>query len=123
MLNSIVIILPLWMLHGLKISKTRKIGLAALFSIAMMDIAFDVVRTIFTLLLFRHSNAAGAEVWDVLEVVVAVLSSLPTYRSFPGLIKQKKNEGLAEDICTMSDLKIICRNDEFELLESRLSST
>lgn len=119
-------ILPLWMLHGLKISKTRKIGLAALFSIAMTDVALDIVRTIFTLSINRHPNASGDTIWNVLEAVIAVvLSSLPTYKSLPGLAKQKKHssyEDLAQGKCNMTDPKQICRIDDFDILESRLSS-
>ena len=66
----------------------RKLGLAALFSIAMSDVIFDVFRTVYT----------GGEVnnyyniWDILEPTIAVIvSSLPTYKALLGGAKTARN--------------------------------
>ncbi|KAL8749125.1 MAG: hypothetical protein Q9184_006926, partial [Pyrenodesmia sp. 2 TL-2023] len=39
---------PLWMLQGLQKSKCRKVRLAAIFSLALIDVIFDITRTIYT---------------------------------------------------------------------------
>ena len=87
MLNDAVILLPLWMLPRLQMPIGRKLGLAALFLIAMSDVIFDVFRTVYT----------GGEannyytIWDILEPPIAViLSSLPTYKALLGGAKKAR---------------------------------
>ncbi len=69
-------------------SITRKVGLAAIFLIAIIDIALDITRTVYTV----NGDAVGLDViWDILEATIAVIvSSLPTYKALPGLAKRKK---------------------------------
>ena len=88
MLNDAVIFLPLWMLPQLQMPTGRKLGLAALFLIAITDVIFDIIRTVNT----------GGEVnkyytiWDILEPTIAViLSSLPTYKALLGGAKKERN--------------------------------
>ena len=88
MLNDAVIFLPLWMLPQLQMPIGRKLGLAAIFLIAMSDVIFDVFRTVYT----------GAEVkkyytiWDILEPTIAVIvSSLPTYKALLRGAKKARN--------------------------------
>ncbi|MCJ1421266.1 hypothetical protein MMC32_007628 [Xylographa parallela] len=71
--------LPLWMLKGLRISRAQKIGLAAIFLIAFIDILFDILRTIYTV----NGGAVGLDTtFDILEPSIAVIiSTLPTYRA------------------------------------------
>ena len=88
MLNRIVIILPLWMLQGLQMSTSRKVGLAVLFSIAISDVIFDITRTIYSV---KGGAFALDTVWDILEPTVAVIvSTLPSYKALLGIAKKKK---------------------------------
>ena len=81
MLNNAVIFLPLWMLPRLQMPRGRKLGLAALFSIAMSDVIFDVFRTIYSGEEVNNNHA----IWAILEPTIAViLSSLPTYKALLG---------------------------------------
>jgi len=89
MLIETVIILPLWMLRGLQMSMSRKIGLAAIFLIAITDVAFDIARTVYTV---NGGAVALDTIWDILEPTIAVIvSSLPTYKALLGMAKEKKN--------------------------------
>ncbi|MCJ1286824.1 hypothetical protein MMC26_006170 [Xylographa opegraphella] len=74
-----IMALPLWMLKGLRISRAQKIGLAAIFLIAFIDILFDILRTIYTV----NGAAVGLDTtFDILEPSIAVIiSTLPTYRA------------------------------------------
>ena len=79
--------LPLAMLRGLQMLTTTKIGLAGVFSLASFIIAFDILRTVESLL---ASNIVGFNaLWTNLECSIAVLvSALP---SFVTLISSKKD--------------------------------
>lgn len=89
MLNGTVIILPLWMLQGLQMSTGRKVGLAAIFLIAITDVAFDIARTVYTV---NGGAVALDTIWDILEPTIAVIvSSLPTYKALLGIAKKKKS--------------------------------
>ncbi|TVY71495.1 Satratoxin biosynthesis SC1 cluster protein [Lachnellula suecica] len=82
---SDVTILPLWMLRGLHVTKTQKLGLAAIFALGLADTVFDIVRTVYTV---NGGAVALDTVWDILEPAIAVIaSSLPTYR---GLVSPPK---------------------------------
>lgn len=53
---------------------TQKIGLAAVFSLGIFVVAFDILRTVFSIV------GAQASLWDSLEATVAVIvSCLPVY--------------------------------------------
>ena len=68
--------LPLFMIEGLQMPMTRKLGLAVLFSLATIDVVFDIVRTVNTV------KRGPLTIWDVLEPTTAVIiSCLPTYRA------------------------------------------
>ncbi len=89
MLNETVIILPLWMLRKLQMSMSRKLGLAAIFLIAITDVAFDITRTIYTV---NGGAVALDTIWDILEPTIAVIvSSLPTYKALLGIAKKDKS--------------------------------
>lgn len=80
------------MLHTLQMRIGQKLGLAAIFLVALVDIAFDIFRTIYSL-----SGVAGLDIMgDILEATIAVIiSCLPTYRalfSHPRPRKQTMNE-------------------------------
>lgn len=66
------------MLHTLSMHLREKLGLAAIFSIAFVTIAFDIVRTLETLTV--DAINAVTPLWTNLESAVAVcMSALPSY--------------------------------------------
>ncbi|KAL8787522.1 MAG: hypothetical protein Q9213_002180 [Squamulea squamosa] len=88
-LFALVIILPLWMIRGLQISTSRKVGLAGLFLIAIIDVIFDITRTIYTV---DGGAVALDTIWDILEPTIAVIvSSLPTYKALFGTTRKKQD--------------------------------
>ena len=84
-------VLPLWMIRGLKMRTKKRIGLACLFSLALIVIALDCFRIAF-------GDGGGiislACLWDVLEPSIAVIvSALITYRAlFPSAGKSSKRK-------------------------------
>ena len=93
MLKDAVIFLPLWMLPRLQMPIGRKLGLAALFLIAMSDVIFDVVRTVYTGgLVNSYYTIWDYSIWDILEPTIAVIvSSLPIYKALLGGAKTARN--------------------------------
>lgn len=85
-LKHIVMALPIWMLQKLQMPMSRKLGLAALFLIAITDVIFDITRTVYTVRV-RTSNT----IWDIIEPAIAVIvSALPTYKALLGNSTKKK---------------------------------
>lgn len=77
------------MLRSLKMARSEKVALGALFSIVIIDIVFDILRTVYTassqLSQFQDANA----VWTLCEPTIAVMvCALPSYR---GLLARKKS--------------------------------
>ena len=69
-------------------SMSRKVGLAAIFLIAITDVAFDITRTVYTV---NGGAVALDTIWDILEPTIAVIvSSLPTYKALLGMTKNKR---------------------------------
>ena len=67
--------LPLWMLKDLKVQIYQKIGLAFIFSLAIVCVVLDIVRTAEAL----KSNQA---LYTILEInFVVIISCLPSYRA------------------------------------------
>lgn len=82
-----VIGLPLFMIKGLNMPITRKLGLAGLFTLATIDVIFDILRTIYS------TRGAGWTIWDMLEPTIAVIvSSLPTYRALFGTERKRSTD-------------------------------
>lgn len=71
-------------------SMSRKVGLAAIFLIAIIDVVFDITRTVYTV----HGGVVALDtIWDILEPTIAVIvSSLPTYKALLGIAKKKKSK-------------------------------
>ena len=68
---------------------SRKVGLAALFMIAITDVIFDIIRTVYTV---NGGSVAPNTIWDIIEPTIAVIvSSLPTYKALLGPTKKRKN--------------------------------
>lgn len=66
--------IPLVMLRHLHIPTHKRLGLALLFSLVLVTIACDIIRTVFTLM--HNSNA----LWALLEATITVIvCALPCY--------------------------------------------
>ena len=67
--------LPFWMLTDLKITMSQKLGLAFIFSFALVCIALDIVRVV-------EAVSQNQALYTVIEInLVVVMSCLPTYRT------------------------------------------
>ena len=85
-------LLPIWMLRGLQMKPKQKYGLAALFSMAVIVMIFELVRTVLTIDTQSGSNknVYTALIFTVLEVDLAVIiSALMVYRT----LFRKRNTG------------------------------
>ena len=68
--------LPLVMLHTLRVTNAQKVGLAGVFTVALVIVAIDIMRTVATF------TATINSAFNILEPCIAVLvCALPTYRS------------------------------------------
>ena len=67
--------LPFWMLGDLKIGMPQKLGLAFIFSFALVCVALDIVRVV-------EAVSQNQALYTVIEInLVVVISCLPTYRT------------------------------------------
>lgn len=83
---------PLYVLKGLQMQISQKLGLASVFCLAILVVIFDILRTVFSAKSAR-GGAVGAStaLWDILEITIAVIiSCLPTYRTILTQKKQRK---------------------------------
>ena len=77
--------LPLWMLKGLQIHKFQKLGLAFIFSLAIVCVALDILRT-------AEALASNQALYTVLEInFVVIVSCLPTYRALLNIGQQGRS--------------------------------
>ena len=80
--------LPLYMLKGLQMPTSRKVGLGCLFCLAFVVIAVDIIRTVITI---DGSPVTLGTVLDFLEPQLAVIiSCLPTYRSLFSTVRKRE---------------------------------
>jgi hypothetical protein len=78
--------LPLWMLKKMQMSLFHKLGLAAIFLLATIDIVFDILRTYHTI----GGTTSLSVLWDILEPTIAVVvSTMPTYRALYTSVKRE----------------------------------
>lgn len=69
----------MWMLKKIRVSWAQKLGLAITFSLGLIIVALDVVRTIISVC---KTDVSVASVCDVVVVCMAIIvSSLPAYRA------------------------------------------
>jgi len=100
-----IMALPLWMIYQLKLRTSHKIGLAFVFTLAFVDIVFDILRTIYTV---NGGALALDTLWDILEPTIAVIiSCLPTYTV---LLKSSKKPQPARTYATLEDESKAARN-------------
>ena len=77
--------LPCWMLRDLKIGTPKKLGLAFIFSFAIVCIALDIVRVV-------EAVSENQALYTIIEInLVVVISCLPTYRTLLGIRKRKQS--------------------------------
>lgn len=77
--DLVVMILPLFMLHGLQLRISQKIILGGAFSLGFVVAIFDILRTVESL---QSGTFSGVALWSSLEVTIAVIvASLPLYRA------------------------------------------
>ena len=75
--------LPFWMLRDLKVSMPQKLGLAFLFSFAIVCVALDIVRVV-------EAISQNQALYTVIEInFVVIISCLPTYRALLGMRQRK----------------------------------
>ena len=94
---------PLYVVKGLQMKFSQKMGLASVFCVAILVVIFDILRTVFSAKSAR-GGAVGAStsMWDILEITIAVIvSCLPIYRT---IFTQKKRGKQHNPILTYSKI-------------------
>lgn len=89
--DILLISLPMAMVRGLKLPKSQKIGLGAIFAIVALDVLFDCLRTVYALTDYLGTYYDAGFAWDICEATFAVIiCALPPYRSvlFPSQSKR-----------------------------------
>lgn len=77
--------LPLWMLRELKIGVSQKLGLALIFSFAIVCVALDIVRVV-------EALSQNQALYTIIEInLVVVISCLPTYRTLLSIRQRNKS--------------------------------
>jgi hypothetical protein len=78
----IAMVLPFAMIRKMHISSRQKIGLFSIAGLAIIDILFDILRTIYTVSSYATSFPDANTVWGLCEPTIAVmLCALPVYRT------------------------------------------
>ena len=102
---------------------SRKVGLSALFLIAITDVVFDITRTVYTV---DGGAVALDTIWDILEPTIAVIvSSLPTYKALLNNTSKRKTtsyQNLVNDGATKWNSVRSYGPDESQGLELSTSS-
>jgi hypothetical protein len=81
-------VLPLFMLHQIRIRRSQKIGLAMLFCIVFVTIALDILRTVQSL---PGGSFSGSILYGILEnAFTVIISCVPTYRALFGIERKAK---------------------------------
>ena len=91
--DVLIMVLPLGMLAKIRMSAPQRLGLAAIFAIGLIDVLFDVLRTVYNVRLIYGSWAIQVStVVTLCEPAVAVMvCTLPSYRSLlPTQLKRRK---------------------------------
>lgn len=82
-----IMALPLGVLHGLKLRLPQKLGLAFVFSIAIVIVALDILRTV-------EAIDNNQNLYTILEInFTVIISCLPVYRSLLSKINQRRSSG------------------------------
>lgn len=81
---SPVLIIPIAMVHSgmLALRRSQKVGLMVIFALVLIDIVFDIVRTVYALDTYLSLKTNLNGVWTVCEPIIAVMvCAMPHYRS------------------------------------------
>ena len=79
-----VLVIPIAMVNSgmLTLRGSQRIGLMAIFALVLVDMVFDVVRTVYALDTYLSSRTNLNGVWTVCEPTIAVVvCAMPHYRS------------------------------------------
>ncbi|KAF2259940.1 hypothetical protein CC78DRAFT_585327 [Lojkania enalia] len=80
--DLLLMILPIAMLKGMLMRTSQKVGLALVFSLVLVDIAFDILRTVYTAEM-KPEFLDKDSLWAILEPTIAVIvCALPCYRHY-----------------------------------------
>lgn len=78
--------LPFWMIKDLKVGMAQKLGLAFMFSFAIVCVAFDIVRVV-------EAVSGNQALYTVIEInLVVIISCLPTYRTLLSIRQRSKSQ-------------------------------
>ncbi|KAF2872827.1 hypothetical protein BDV95DRAFT_491140 [Massariosphaeria phaeospora] len=102
--DLLLMILPIVMLRGLHMRRSQKLGLAVIFGLVSIDIAFDVLRGVHTAVLDLQRFPEQNVLWTALEPSVAVIvCALPCYR---GLFSTRVQDSQGSHATSFSFSKI-----------------
>ena len=77
--------LPFWILKDLKVGMSKKLGLAFMFSFAIVCVALDIVRVV-------EAVSQKQALYTVIEInLVVIISCLPTYRTLSNIRQRNKS--------------------------------
>ena len=89
-----VMVLPWYIIRKLQMTLSKKLGLAAIFSVALVTVAFDILRTVKSL---DHGAFSASSLYTSLEVTFAIIvSCLPIYRAL--LLHTTRKTKASDDI-------------------------
>lgn len=78
--------LPFWMIRDLKIRMSQKLGLAFIFSFAIVCVALDIVRVV-------EAVSQNQALYTIIEInLVVIISCLPTYRTLLGIGQRDRSQ-------------------------------
>ena len=78
--------LPFWMIRDLKVGMSQKLGLAFIFSLAIVCVAFDIVRVV-------EAVSGNQALYTAIEInLVVIISCLPTYRTLLSIGQRRKSQ-------------------------------
>lgn len=100
--ENAVMILPWYIIRKIQINLAKKVGLAAIFSVGLITIACDILRTIKS---FSEALFSDSSLYTFLEVTLAVIvSCLPIYRALlRDKPKEKANKGIGDAFTPMDE--------------------
>ena len=83
-----VMVLPWYIIRKLQMSLSKKLGLVAIFSVALVTVAFDILRTVKSL---DQGAFSASSLYTSLEVTFAIIvSCLPIYRAVLSTARKTK---------------------------------
>ena len=88
--------LPVWMLKDLQMRTSQKVGLGIMFSLGLIVVVFEILRTVVS---ESQTSFSEVAVFDIIEDCVAlIVSSIPSYRSFQKTRRRQGTDGRYLDL-------------------------